>query len=249
MRTVPNGAYVKPLPDANILNGHDKTETFRPRSMTQEPQNEEKKPRRNAAATRRKILSAAKEEFAQAGFEGARVDRIADRAGVNKNMLYHYFGSKDSLFSKVLDDAYRDIRQNEAALELDHLPAPEAVMALVEFSWDYYLKHPEFIRLLNAENQQKGRHVKSSAETNDINQTHLDRMREILKRGASDGTLRDDIDPVQLNISIAALGFFYLINQHTLSTVYQRDLMSPDELAERLRVMKDTIRCWVVRQH
>lgn len=205
------------------------------------------KQRRNAKETRRKILEAARDEFASAGFEGARVDRIAESAGVNKNMLYHYFGNKDALFSVVLDEAYRDIRQQEAALELDHLSPLEAIKALVTFSWTYYLKNPEFIRLLNAENQLQGRHVKASADTRQINQTHLVRMKEILQRGREDGSLRDDIDPIQLNISIAALGFFYLINQHTLSTVYQRDLMSNEELDERLRVMQDTILCWVRR--
>ncbi|MDD7910879.1 TetR/AcrR family transcriptional regulator [Pseudovibrio exalbescens] len=214
------------------------TETDRPNPMKQ---------RRNAKETRRKILEAARDEFASAGFEGARVDRIAESAGVNKNMLYHYFGNKDALFSVVLDEAYRDIRQQEAALELDHLSPLEAIKALVTFSWTYYLKNPEFIRLLNAENQLQGRHVKASADTRQINQTHLVRMKEILQRGREDGSLRDDIDPIQLNISIAALGFFYLINQHTLSTVYQRDLMSNEELDERLRVMQDTILCWVRR--
>ncbi|MDX5593412.1 TetR/AcrR family transcriptional regulator [Pseudovibrio sp. SPO723] len=214
------------------------TETEKPNPMKQ---------RRNAKETRRKILEAARDEFASAGFEGARVDRIAESAGVNKNMLYHYFGNKDALFSVVLDEAYRDIRQQEAALELDPLSPLEAIKALVTFSWTYYLKNPEFIRLLNAENQLQGRHVKASADTRQINQTHLVRMKEILQRGREDGSLRDDIDPIQLNISIAALGFFYLINQHTLSTVYQRDLMSNEELDERLRVMQDTILCWVRR--
>ncbi|MTI15991.1 TetR/AcrR family transcriptional regulator [Rhodobacteraceae bacterium RKSG542] len=204
------------------------------------------KQKRNAAETQKKILQAAKEEFAQAGFEGARVDRIADAAEVNKNMLYHYFGNKDALFSVVLDEAYRDIREREASLNVDHLSPPDAIAALVEFSWNYYLENPEFIRLLNAENQQEGRHVRASTDTKTINEGHLSTMKNVLARGAADGSLRSDIDPVQLNISIAALGFFYLINQHTLQAVYQRNLVCQSALDERLAVMKETILSWVV---
>lgn len=200
---------------------------------------------RDSEATQKKILKAATREFSQKGFDGARVDRIADLAGVNKQMLYHYFGSKDGLFTIVLENAYRDIRQREAALDLDNLPADQAILKLVEFTWHYYLEHPEFIRLLNSENQLEARHTKASAHTVDINAGYMSLARRILERGCREGTVRSDIDPMQLNINIAALGFFYLINRHTLSAIFQYDLMSPQAFDERLAVMKDTIARWI----
>ena len=66
-----------------------------------------KKPkRRNPEATRRKLLAAARREFANSGLAGARVDEIATRAGVNKQLVYHYFGDKDALYLAVLEWVY-----------------------------------------------------------------------------------------------------------------------------------------------
>jgi len=196
---------------------------------------------RNAEATKKRILAAARDQFAKRGFDGARVDSIARAAKINKQMLYHYFGNKDRLFTVVLEEAYRDMRIPEAALDLDALPADRAVLALVEFTWRHYLANPHFTRLLNSENQLEARHVKASPDTDDINRSHVAIMEKLLARGKREGVIREDIDPVQLNISIAALGFFYLMNRHTLSRVYQRDLMAPEQLDARLAVMKETI--------
>src|SRR5271157_5388915 len=111
------------------------------------------KPRvRDPDATKQRVLDAAKVEFARHGLAGARVDAIADRAKANKQMIYHYFGSKQELFLAVLEDAYRDIRNAEGKLDLDHLGPVEALKTLVTFTWDYYLKNPEFLTLVNNEN-------------------------------------------------------------------------------------------------
>ena len=96
--------------------------------------------------TRDVLLRAARSAFAQGGLEGARVDDIARRAGINKQLVYHYFGSKDGLYMAVLEQVYRDIRQEETELALDALPAEEAMRRLVEFSFDYLAKCPDFVR-------------------------------------------------------------------------------------------------------
>ncbi|MGY4409554.1 AcrR family transcriptional regulator [Bradyrhizobium sp. LB7.1] len=71
--------------------------------------------RRDPVATRKKLLTAAREEFARHGFAGARVDEIAERAGVNKQLVYHYFGDKDSLYLAVLEWVYADISASRSA--------------------------------------------------------------------------------------------------------------------------------------
>src|SRR5690349_5666083 len=64
-----------------------------------------RKPRpRNAAATKALLLEAATAEFAEYGFAGARIDRIAERAGANKRLLYVYFGDKNQLFDAVVQE-------------------------------------------------------------------------------------------------------------------------------------------------
>ena len=107
---------------------------------------------RNPERTREAILAAATEEFSQNGLDGARVDRIDRRAGVNKRMLYHYFGNKDDLFLAVLEAVYRDIRSHELELNLESLAPTAAMRELVEYTFDYYIANPHFIRLLNNEN-------------------------------------------------------------------------------------------------
>lgn len=196
---------------------------------------------RDADATQARILAAAKKEFAKSGLGGARVDEIADRAKANKRMIYHYFGNKEDLFRIVLEDAYTDIRTAEQALELEHLPAREALEKLIRFTWDYYLKNPEFITLVNSENLHKARHLKQSDKIEMLFKRFVGMVRALLDRGVEEGVFRQGIDPVQLNITIAAIGYYYLTNRFTGSLVFQRDLMAPEALEERLAFNIETI--------
>ena len=197
--------------------------------------------RRDPERTRAAILAAAVDEFAAHGLGGARVDRIAARAGANKRMLYYYFGDKDSLFLAALEDRYAHIRSAEAALDLEHLDPRKALKRLVEFTWNYLLEHPEFMALLNSENLHLGRHVGQSHRVREMHSPLVEMLREILERGARAGLFRRGVDPVQLYISIAAEGYFYLSNRHTLSRIFGRDLMAPKALAERARHNADMI--------
>lgn len=196
---------------------------------------------RDADATQARILAAAKKEFARSGLGGARVDEIADRAKANKRMIYHYFGNKEDLFRIVLEDAYTDIRTAEQALELEHLPAREALEKLIRFTWDYYLKNPEFITLVNSENLHKARHLKQSDKIEMLFKRFVGMVSALLDRGVEEGVFRPGIDPVQLNITIAAIGYYYLTNRFTGSIVFQRDLMAPEALEERLAFNIETI--------
>lgn len=196
---------------------------------------------RDADATQARILAAAKKEFARSGLGGARVDEIAERAKANKRMIYHYFGNKEDLFRIVLEEAYSDIRNAEQALELEHLPAREALEKLIRFTWEYYLKNPEFITLVNSENLHKARHLKNSNKIEILFKRFMVMVRRLLDRGLEEGVFRPGIDPVQLNITIAAIGYYYLTNRFTGSIIFQRDLMSPEALNERLAFNIETI--------
>lgn len=200
---------------------------------------------RNPEATRKRILLAATRVFAKNGFDGARVDEIAQESKINKQLLYHHYGNKDQLFTAVLENAYRDFRQKEASLDLSGLRADACVMKLVEFTWAYYIRNPELIRLLNSENQLEARHLKASPNTRAINASHVALLKRIVEQGKREKSLRADLDPVELSINIAALGFFYLMNRFTLSTVFRRDLASRKNLNARLEGMKDTIARWI----
>ncbi len=196
---------------------------------------------RDAERTRERILGAATAEFARYGLGGARVDSIAARAGANKRMLYYYFGDKETLFLRVLEAAYERIRSAEKALRLEETDPEEAIRALVAFTWRYYLEHPEFLRLLNSENLHRGRHLRRSKRIAALHSPFISTLRDVLGRGARAGVFRAGVDPVQLYISIAGLGYFYLSNRYTLATIFERDLMSPRSRAARLRHMTEVV--------
>ncbi|HQY72259.1 MAG TPA: TetR/AcrR family transcriptional regulator [Aestuariivirga sp.] len=199
-----------------------------------------KKPR-NPYDTKRRILAAAKVEFAKKGLGGARVDDIAARAKANKRMMYHYFGNKEELFRQVVEDAYGEFRDREAALELDSLEPVAAVKTLIAFIWKYFLDNPEFITLVNSENLHKARHIKKSQRMQEMNRSFVRRMQHLLERGVKAQVFRKGLDPVQVNISIAAVGYYYLTNRFTGSIVFERDLMAEDALAARLEFNTRTI--------
>lgn len=202
---------------------------------------------RDADRSREAILAAARDEFAEHGLGGARVERIAERAAVNKRLIYYYFENKDSLFSAVLEDTYLNIREAEKRLHLTDLTPAEAVRKLTEFTWTYYLEHPEFLTLLNSENLHRARHLDGSTRVRELNSPLVQTLAEILERGRQDGSFRGGVDPVQLYISIAGLSYFYLSNNHTLSAIFGRNLMSPKARNERLSHICDVILGYVLR--
>src|ERR1700712_2731531 len=105
------------------------------------------KTKRDPDGTRRRILEAAVEEFAGGGLSGARVDQIARRAETNERMLYYYFGSKEQLFTAVLEHAFAALTDAEKTLDLDGIAPVEAMTQLAHFIGDYYREHPELLRL------------------------------------------------------------------------------------------------------
>jgi AcrR family transcriptional regulator len=197
--------------------------------------------RRNPARNQERILKAATEEFARFGLGGARVDRIAARAGANKRMLYYYYGNKEDLFLAVLEARYAHIRRAELGLHLLDLDPVQGMRRMVEFTWSYYLKHPEFLTLLNSENLHRARHLKRSRDIAAMHSPLIALLRDLLLRGERAGKFKQGVDPVQLYISIAALGYFYLSNRHTLSTIFERDLLAPKSKAERLKHMTELV--------
>lgn len=196
---------------------------------------------RNPARSRQAILDAATKEFSEYGLGGARIDRIAKRSGVNKRLIYHYIGNKEALFLAVLEQAYADIRTAEQALHLDALSPVNAIRKLIAFTWDYYLEHPEFITLLNSENLHRAKHLKQSTMVRGMTSPLIALLDNVLKRGRREGLFRPGVDPVQLYISIAALSYFYLANNHTLSTIFGSDLRGSKARAQRLSHMSDLV--------
>jgi len=188
---------------------------------------------RNSVKTKASILAAGRVEFADRGFEGARVDAIAERAGAHKRLLYHYFGNKEDLYRAVLLDAYQEIRKGERALSLDQYDPAQAMDRLVRFTFRHFLANPWFTRLLGTENIENARFLMTLPDIKALHSPLVGQIEAIITRGNEAGIFRRDVDPVQLYISVAALGFFYVSNTATLSVIFERDLTSVGMVQER----------------
>jgi TetR/AcrR family transcriptional regulator len=185
---------------------------------------------RNPERTRAAILEAARREVAAKGLAGARIDVVARRAGTNKRMIYHYFGDKDALYLAVLEDAYQHIRNAEHRLDLARKPPVEGLRELALFTWHYFLDHPEFLSILATENLNQARYLRQSSTITEMHSNFISELKDVLLRGEKTGDFRPGLDPVDVYLTIASLGFFYLSNRYTLSTIFQRDLVAPAEL-------------------
>jgi AcrR family transcriptional regulator len=205
-------------------------------------------PARDPEHSRARILAAAHAEFAQHGFDGARVDRIAALAGLNKRMLYHYFGNKDDLFCAVLEVNYAHKRDSERALHLEQESPTDAIQKLVTLTWNYYLENPAFLSLLNSANLHQARHLRQSTQVREMRSPFITLIGNILDKGVREGVFRPGVDPAQLYITIASLSYFYLSNQHTLSAIFGRSLMSPRARRERLDHMIEVVLSYLTSQ-
>jgi TetR/AcrR family transcriptional regulator len=197
--------------------------------------------RRNPEATRTKLLTAARREFANSGLAGARVDEIAARAGVNKQLVYHYFGDKDALYLAVLEWVYEEIRAHERKLNLEGLPPERAIRKLIESSFDHLATHPDFILLLNDENRAGARHVRGSRKLEAMHSPLVSMVSKILSEGVRTGVFRKGINPVHLYISIAGLSYFFFSNTPTLSAIFGKDLSSAAAKRARRKHVVDLV--------
>src|SRR5690606_18984851 len=157
------------------------------------------------------------------------------------------YGNKEALYEAVLLDAYREIRQGERELRLSRHPPVEAMDRLVRFTFRHFLANPWFPRLLAVENLQSAKSLKRIREIAAITSTLLKplartaaihpplvaELRYLLRRGHAAGALRGDLDPLQLYMSSAGLGYFSVSNMQTLSVIFDRDLGELTMLQER----------------
>lgn len=203
--------------------------------------------KRSAAATKARILEAALGEFAARGFAGARVDVIADQAKANKRMLYAYVGNKDQLWLATLESVYSAKRREERQLATDTLSPEEAMRALIRFNFRYHLEHPEFVALVNNENLMGARRLKRSRLVPQLYSPLLETLTEVLRRGQKAKVFRSGVDPMQLYISIAALGYFYISNLRTLSVIFASDLASQAGMRQRQEHVVDVVMSYLRR--
>ncbi|MBK8456057.1 MAG: TetR family transcriptional regulator [Phyllobacteriaceae bacterium] len=184
--------------------------------------------KRNPEAVRADILAVAMAEFALNGLSGARIDEIAAKTRTSKRMIYYYFGDKDGLYERVLEEAYREVRAGENELALDHLEPVAALSRLVGFTFDHHSRNPDFIRLVMIENIHHGEYLERSSAIRDLNVTAIANLKSIYERGLAHGVFRAGLDPLELHWQISALSFFNVSNRATFSRLFGDRLWSDD---------------------
>jgi AcrR family transcriptional regulator len=190
--------------------------------------------RRDRERTRAEILDVATEHFAEHGYSGARVDEIAEQTRTTKRMLYYYFGSKEGLYTEVLERAYAQIRAAEQEVDVEHLEPVAAIRRLAELTFDHHEAHPDFIRLVSIENIHRAEHMRASRRFADLNTPAIDLIAAILQRGRD--VFTRDADAVDVHMMISAFCVFRVANRHTWATIFDRDPLDP-ALRERYRRM------------
>jgi AcrR family transcriptional regulator len=197
---------------------------------------------RDAEATREEILAAATEEFADKGLFGARVEEIAARTATSKHMIYYYFGSKDGLYSAVLEQAYARFRTAEIAQNYHELDPVAALSALVGNTFDAHIGNPQTVRILMSENLDRARHARE-IDHDAQRELVIGTTRAILDRGVEVGLFRSDVDALQFHLMISAFSFFFVANRHTFGTVFKLDMADADVVATHRAEFIETMLC------
>jgi TetR/AcrR family transcriptional regulator len=184
---------------------------------------------------REKILKLAIDEFGRIGFEGARVDRIAERCNVSKNMLYYYFKSKEGLFVAALERMYEVFRNEQRDLSVRASDPLVAMQQLIEHTFSALENNPHAIRLLNEENKHRGKYIRKSKRIRDLYNPLVETLSFILERGRKDGVFRPGLDPAVVYLTLSSLCYHYLSNQYTLEIALNKDLSSVSSRKEWLQ--------------
>jgi TetR/AcrR family transcriptional regulator len=212
-----------------------------PRLKTADAASSARHATRDPVRTRGRILDIASEEFASRGFDGTRVDEIAARSMVSKNLIYHYFESKDALFIAVLERAHEIFRTHQENIQLNESKPLQNMRNLVVESFRYWSQSRQFIAYLDSANFHKSKHVKKSVPIQNAYSSLIERMSNILHQGVEEKVFRHGVDPLDLYISISALAYHFFQFQHMYSIIFRKELNSDSVIAARLRHVEDMI--------
>jgi len=183
---------------------------------------------RNPRRTRERILSAALEEFALNGFAGARVDAIAQRAAINKRMLYHYFGNKERLFREVL--RLKMVQRQAWAETLSGDPAES-----LSFWFEAACKDADWVRLLEWEAlQNTGRRLIDEKNRRAATARGLERIRQRQARGQISAKL----DPRHVMLTMRSLTMFPAAFPQLTQLIMGRPVSDPGFQRERAAFLK-----------
>lgn len=182
--------------------------------------------------TKQKLLTVSEKEFAAKGFYGTRVDEIAARAGINKRMIYVYFGNKEALYMEVLRTVYKRQAENEKQFFAGEKNGAEAIREMVVLYHEFLSKNLSYVKLILWENLTGAHYIKKSGALEAKNPM-LRGVEKLIRDGMKDGSFRTDLDVEQTIISLNMFCFSSFSNIHTMGMLTNRKLESADEVKKR----------------
>jgi TetR/AcrR family transcriptional regulator len=188
---------------------------------------------RDSKKTKEAILKAAELEFAEKGIYGARVDKIASKANVNKRMLYEYYGNKEELYKTVLAIVYSRLGKKEMYLLAEDADSVTAIKKIIKLYFEFLHDNPTYVNLILWENLNKGVYIKD-IDFSEIKNPTFDKLREIINRGKEEGVFKNEVDEDQFILSLLTFSFSYFSNRYTLSKLLPKDLSDEQSIKSRI---------------
>jgi len=200
---------------------------------------------KDSAKTKEAIFRAAEKAFSQKGLYGTRVDEIAKSAGINKRMIYEYYGCKVDLYREVLGVAYSRIASAGRSVVDEDDSYEEAIKKVVRFYFIYLNDNPAYVNLILWENLNKGEFISGIAS--DIRPPALTRLKAILERERKAGRIKKDTKPDQIQITLLTSTFAYFSNRYTLGKMLKQDLMKKESIDKRAGDLAEMLITYIKR--
>ena len=189
--------------------------------------------------TRKKILEAAEEIFANKGLAGARVDEIAKMAGVNKRMIYAYFESKENLYVTVLKIVYSHLAELEKTI--DSLASPEdAVRKFIQGYFNFLNDNPNFVSLVLWENLNKAEFIDLS-EAVKIKHPAVEAIRAIVRIGKKYNVFKESASVDEIVMAVNMFCFSYFSNRYTMPKLLGVNLYDKESIESYCNMVSDMI--------
>lgn len=188
---------------------------------------------------KKRIIASALTTFAEFGLQGARMEQIADKAGTTKRMVVYHFNNKEQLYIAVLHQVYQQIREHETGLNLAEMSPSQAIACLAEASFDYHINHPDFMRLICSENLMRGRYISQSESIRALNQSALNVLDEVLKRGQESGEFASGVSTVDVHRLISSICFHNVSNRYTFNSLFGSEETESQSIKRNRKLVVD----------
>ena len=190
--------------------------------------------------SRQRILKTAIRLFAEKGFAGTSVDEIVDMTGINKRMVYHYFGSKELLYQQALATEYGKLEMLEIKTLHSEAPIEKTVYDIVAAYFAFLQANEEFVQLILQENLNRGRNL-DKMQIPLSKSPILELLVQAVKTGKKNGTVRPAVDARFLLISLIGNCMIYCSNRFTLSRALSIDLCDRRVLNRAQKAVTDML--------